>query len=471
MAAIDDIHSRERLYKANPLRRTLWWLGGGQCDVLEHPLSAGSRWFIDGLGMMVGTTAVADGLIAGTNVHTFLFHGSVPASILIGAAWGAAIIVLDRLLLVSMDALHEMSTGARVAIGAFRVGAVAIIAFANAVPAECLFFSARLDVQMAENRTIEMGHVAALLDASYSDVPGLVAQRAGLQKAINDAETAVTEAAKQKIAENDGTGGSGRPGDGVRHREKEAEFQRLQVKASQTSHTVYPKIASLDKQIAARESQREKERESVRGIIGSSDDPMTRIEALWDLKADPRHGPVAIVTGWIFTLVTLLFGVSPVLAKLLRAPSEYDALVVARRKSARAHWRARSEIAGSEKAAEVDIAQLREAAKISVVKEMAESAVEEALRSPDAAARRRNFAEEILKAAVPAAQDAVRDAFSAEAMAAEVRAAAGEARRREAERVVRAEQRRRKAHSDFDRTEQVAKAMNDNQEHGEHEHS
>lgn len=453
-----DIHEPSGRYRAHPVRAVLWWTAAAQRDVLEHPLSAGNRLFYDALGMTVVVAAVADGLIGAATASNFIFRGSPALGVLAGVAWGSAVLVLDRMLLAGADALDEGNTGRKRAIAAFRIIAAAIIASANAVPAELALFKSRIDVQVVENRAAQVAHVERLLDASYSDIPQLVQRRNALRQEIAAADQAANVAAQAMIAENDGTGGSRRRGNGVVHQEKRAEFERLRAEAVRTRSENNQLITDLDHQIRGREGQRRHELDDAARVIGASNDPLTRLEALADLRADPRHGPYVRAAGWMFLLVALLFGIGPVLAKLLRSPSEYDALVGARRAAARAEWRARIEISSTKLAADIQEHRTREAARVHLYDRLAQEGAEEAAASPQARRWKEAIAKDLLRS-VAAARKAAREAYDPGEVAEDIRQAARAARRRQSWRILRTEQRQARRASKVDAAVQWAKNL------------
>lgn len=440
-------------------RRLIWRAAAADVEVLQHRDCAGDRGFFDVLGVATLATAGVDGAIAAASASGMLFDGAAPAALAFGFGWGFVVLTVDRTLLAGFDALKGASAMSRGLLAALRIAMAATVAFANAAPAEIYVFRDRIAVQIEQNRAREGAREEALLNARYPEIEQLRLQRAALVAKVDEAQGAVDAQAQASIAELAGSGGTGKPGDGQVHREKKAEMQRLQQQAAEVKAGARSEVEALDARLAEVEARRAADLRRFDAAVRRDGDFLAHLEALADLKSDARHGRTISVAGWVFTLLALFIGVTPLLAKMLRAPSAYDAAIAARRSIGRAKWNARAETAAAEAAAGVRRAGLREAAAEEVQQALAQAVVNEALASPEGRRQFRALMREVLARAAPAARRAVREAYDDETVASEVAAAARRARRRRDADVIDAEMRRARAFADLERAEDAAAGL------------
>ncbi|MDR2566679.1 MAG: DUF4407 domain-containing protein [Bifidobacteriaceae bacterium] len=351
---------------ARPLVRALCRLGGMRSDLIDDlPQSR---------GMFINTAAamLAVGVLATASMGYALHStGVVPSGLaagLIGACWGAIIVVIDRVLITSMSrhpAGGWRNAAAATANFAVRLCMALVIGAVVSMPLVLRVYEREIAAQVQVDIAAKRAEGAKRLEADFAAIPDLEGQAASLEKdlralpfydpakvnpaygkalAARDGAVAACDAANaEAAAEAAGSGGTGRSGYGDEWR-RLAGIAQERCAASAEAERAFDEIALATKtqyeetQAGARErAQAELDRVNAELAVMRADRQAQ--EAKLDAAADNSDGLAARIQGldnlareqrgvWWARLglmaILMLVEIMPVFSKYIRVLSASD---------------------------------------------------------------------------------------------------------------------------------------------------
>lgn len=249
------------------MRRLLLWLGCADESILER-CPGGERMRAAATGATVLVVAVLAALSAVVTAHQFL-RVPVPGAVLLGAGWGAAIMTLDRWLILSIR--RQPSWWRTLTLALPRVAVAVVAGLVIAKPVMLVMFRNEINARAVYDRRQELLNATQAIDAKYSPQlrtlteqrdeleselsavdPGAVLQSDPIYQAdVRRAQSLL--AAEQKaegaaLCELDGTCGTRHVGDGPIYEIKRAEARSLAAQAASAQQAASARASVLEAQ-------------------------------------------------------------------------------------------------------------------------------------------------------------------------------------------------------------------------------
>ena len=348
----------------NPMRSLLLWLSGANREVLDRCPTEATKFV--SVGGAVLTTAVLAAAAATTTLGAFL---GLPwqLAVVVGLAWGVAILNLDRWLVASTR--RQDTWTKNIAIAFPRLLLAFVIGLVIAEPLVLGVFGSEVNARAVELRHDQQASQRAKLEEQYARVTDLQKQKRDLEKELSGLaagslvarnpryqaltkevtglRTAFEKAEADVICEIDGTCGSKKIGHGPAWKEKQDKLSRARAALAAKEAELTKLRAELSKaesgslartreeqeiELAAVVKDLAEEQEAYDTAVTSSTKALDvndiglldRIDALSRL-AEER--PPLNAAHWVLRLFILALDSLPVLVKLfmsLGKPSLYD---------------------------------------------------------------------------------------------------------------------------------------------------
>ena len=249
------------------MTRVFLWLGCADRSILERCPGA-ERMRASATGATVLVVAILAALSAIVTAYQFL-HVPVPGAVLLGAGWGAAIMALDRWLILS---IRRQPTAWRTLTLALPRVAVAVVAgLVIAKPVMLVMFRSEINARAVYDRRIALLSATQGIEAKYSpQINTLTAQRDALESELTTVDpgallqsdpiyqadtqrtrslqTDAQKAESDAMCELDGTCGSRHVGAGPIYATKEAEARSLAAQAANAQQAATARASVLEAQ-------------------------------------------------------------------------------------------------------------------------------------------------------------------------------------------------------------------------------
>lgn len=334
------------------MRQFLLWMGGGEPEVLEQaPSTAGTTTALGGTVLTTSLMATAAFTMA---THDWL-HVPWGLAVVVGCAWGLAIMNLDRWLL--MATRRQRTTLFTIALAVPRVMLAVVIAFVIAEPLVLRVFDSEVTLQAQQDRQAQKTAREKSLQAQFTDIPQMERDQRLLRQTVaagpravfaGNADYRAAKAAydqtQQQLAdaqrsvgcEAQGTCGTRKAGCGpqcLANRNIAAQRQRAADRAERELNTVIdqlrqssaaasrrnralatPEVQRVNRKLAQRRAARDKALAEIDRDFRTPIGAINRIEALNHLAA--QSAAVASST-WLFRLFLIAVDLTPILFKTL----------------------------------------------------------------------------------------------------------------------------------------------------------
>ncbi len=231
------------------MRRVLIWFSGANPEILARFPSDWAKY--QGIGSAVLTTAVMAGLSCGFALHMAL-KLAIPGCVILGSAWGVAIMSLDRWLVASVQRREHWYQNLLLALP--RLGLAVLIGLVISTPFVLRIFQLEIEAQLVDihrERASEFND-AMRNDSRATQITELQQQQTALQTTVNSGGGPAVDVSKDPevarlqdlvrqandryktaqdnvVCEKEGTCGSGRVGAGIAFAEKVAIRDRAKT--------------------------------------------------------------------------------------------------------------------------------------------------------------------------------------------------------------------------------------------------
>jgi hypothetical protein len=295
------------------VKHLLWWCAGADLETLKACPSDHARF--TALGMMMAVVPCL-----ATVSFTFFLQQSFnlgAAALLGGAAWGAVLFVLDRLLLT----FHRK--GQREKLRALpRLTLAVCLAVVIGEPLLLRFFDTEVELQMRRDGQTVVAQARANAEARFkAEWDALLGANAEMQKRLDELKRARDEKEAAVVGEIEGRVGSGVKGDGPAARQKQAAFEEARTEYERARTELLPKVEENAKRLEQMRAEMEAEVKAIADAHGAARGPLARHAALFALM---RSEPSTALTYVPLFVILLLMEVSPLTIKLTAEPGEYD---------------------------------------------------------------------------------------------------------------------------------------------------
>lgn len=305
----------------------LLWLSGADTDVLRHCERERAKFVA--MGGTVLTTSLLAAVSAVFTAHDFL-HASTAAALLVGLAWGLAIMNLDRWLLITIR--RQETVGKTILMALPRVLLAILIGLSISEPLVLRIFDGEVTAKAKENQRLEYKEGLEEVRGRYHSIPRLRAEEREIQERLTAVGTGSDLLAspeyrhgQQQVRslERRAAAKSGAAAEAL-EAEIEAERQRVELIRAQAlarGSSVAKQQRRFDKrslrtiqaEVRRLRDRREggvRELDSSYGSIGLLD----RVEALGDLVGE--H-PSMLWMRIVISLLILMVDALPAIAKVL----------------------------------------------------------------------------------------------------------------------------------------------------------
>ena len=293
------------------LQRFFIFCSGADTNILET-CSNGERNKYAGIGATVFFTAVMAFIASGYALYTVF--DNIFTSIFFGLIWGLLIFNLDRYIVSTIKKRDNIWSEIWQATP--RIILAMIIAVVISKPLELKIFEKEIDqVLLEEKNSMTLNNQRQLALQYTPKVEQLNQEIGALKNEIAEKEAATDALYDIYISEAEGTAGTGLLGKGPVYAEKREKHDAYLAELNALKTTNTEKIAAIEAQIAALNSDYETAVGNSQPIIDGFDGLMARINALGKLPWFPSF--------FIF-LLFLAIETAPIIAKLLAPKGEYD---------------------------------------------------------------------------------------------------------------------------------------------------
>lgn len=319
----------------------------------------------------MGGVLCSTALVAGVSAFFALsdtLHLAWPAALGASLVWALVILNLDRMLIVSMNGMHDLKL--KLAAAVPRLVLAVVIGAVVSTPLTLRIFAPEIDAQLQIMHAQQIGTTSNTLNSAYADIPSLQNQVANLQAiisgkqhpAISDDPDVKSAQAAYDAAEQDyqnaqnlaqcelnGTCGSDHAGDGQAYRLQQATadadkqkadganraLQAAQSKASSNlAATTARQVADARQQLptvqnklAVEQAEKQAADQEAVAADNANSGLLSQLQALDTITA---NHPIALIAHLMLFLLFLLIELLPVVVKLLSTlgpPSAYDDLI------------------------------------------------------------------------------------------------------------------------------------------------
>nr|WP_298793935.1 DUF4407 domain-containing protein [uncultured Allomuricauda sp.] len=293
------------------LQRFFIFCSGADTQILET-CSNGERNKYAGIGATVFFTAVMAFIASGYALYTVF--DNIYTSIFFGLIWGMLIFNLDRYIVSTIKKRDNFKS--ELLQAAPRIILALIIAVVISKPLEMKIFEKEINqVLLEEKNAMTLANKEQLALQYTPKIESLNQDIANLKNEIVAKETETNALYDTYISEAEGTAGTGLLGKGPVYKEKREKHDAYLAELQQLKEANSAKIAGIETQIAALNTEYAEVVAGSQPIIDGFDGLMARINALGKLPWFPSF--------FIF-LLFLAIETAPIIAKLLAPKGEYD---------------------------------------------------------------------------------------------------------------------------------------------------
>ncbi|RIV73691.1 DUF4407 domain-containing protein [Flagellimonas aequoris] len=293
------------------LQRFFIFCSGADTEILKT-CSNGEQNKYAGIGATVFFTAVMAFIASGYALYTVF--DNIYTSIFFGLIWGLLIFNLDRYIVSTIKKRDNFKN--ELLQAAPRIVLALIIAVVISKPLEMKIFEKEINqVLLEEKNSMTLNNKEQLALQYTPKIQSLNQEIANLKGEIATKEAETNALYDTYISEAEGTAGTGLLGKGPVYKEKRDKHDAALAELNTLKETNATKIAGLEAQIAALETDYNSAVTNSQPIIDGFDGLMARINALGKLPWFPSF--------FIF-LLFLAIETAPIIAKLLAPKGEYD---------------------------------------------------------------------------------------------------------------------------------------------------
>lgn len=318
------------------------WLSGADKNVLSH--CEGERSKFVAMGGTVLTTSVLATLAATFTIHQYLYVALAPA-ILLGLAWGLAIMNLDRWLLISIR--RQKTPGRTIGMAVPRLILAVLVGIVIAHPIVLHVFESEVTAQAIEDKQASYSEGREALRNQFSRIPQLQESRRNLQSDLKvgasgaelqsapdyrDAQADLKRLERrwdralyrgqQAVAEDLGSGVAAQRAQVARIRSRILAQERARAKTSRV--IARSQLGGVQKRLERLEDEHEAALHKLKEAHAKPIGLLDRAEALHNLGAE--HPAMLWAQIFIFLFI-LAIDTMPALAKVLMSlgrPSLYE---------------------------------------------------------------------------------------------------------------------------------------------------
>ena len=293
------------------LQRFFIFCSGADTEILKT-CSNGEQNKYAGIGATVFFTAVMAFIASGYALYTVF--DNIYTSIFFGLIWGLLIFNLDRYIVSTIKKRDNFKN--ELLQAAPRIVLALIIAVVISKPLEMKIFEKEINqVLLEEKNSMTLNNKEQLALQYTPKMASLNQDIANLKGEIAAKEAETNALYDTYISEAEGTAGTGLLGKGPVYKEKRDKHDAALAELNTLKETNAAKIAGLEAQIVALETDYNTAVTNSQPIIDGFDGLMARINALGKLPWFPSF--------FIF-LLFLAIETAPIIAKLLAPKGEYD---------------------------------------------------------------------------------------------------------------------------------------------------
>ncbi len=293
------------------LQRFFIFCSGADTDILKT-CSNGEQNKYAGIGATVFFTAVMAFIASGYALFTVF--DNIYTAIFFGLIWGLLIFNLDRYIVSTIKKRDNIKS--EIFQATPRILLAIIIAVVISKPLEMKIFEKEINqVLLEEKNSMTLNNKEQLALQYTPKIESLNQDIANLKGEIATKEAETNALYDTYISEAEGTAGTGLLGKGPVYKEKREKHDAALAELNSLKETNAAKIAGIEAQIAALETDYNTAVTNSQPIIDGFDGLMARINALGKLPWFPSF--------FIF-LLFLAIETAPIIAKLLAPKGEYD---------------------------------------------------------------------------------------------------------------------------------------------------
>ncbi len=293
------------------LQRFFIFCSGADTEILKT-CSNGEQNKYAGIGATVFFTAVMAFIASGYALYTVF--DNIYTAIFFGLIWGLLIFNLDRYIVSTIKKRDNIKS--EIFQATPRILLAIIIAVVISKPLEMKIFEKEINqVLLEEKNSMTLNNKEQLALQYTPKIESLNQDIANLKGEIVTKEAETNTLYDTYISEAEGTAGTGLLGKGPVYKEKREKHDAALAELNSLKETNAAKIAGIEAQIAALETDYNTAVTNSQPIIDGFDGLMARINALGKLPWFPSF--------FIF-LLFLAIETAPIIAKLLAPKGEYD---------------------------------------------------------------------------------------------------------------------------------------------------
>jgi Fe2+ transport system protein FeoA len=322
----DDVTLGTDHPEIGPVRRVFWHAAGIERAVLSKREYWPERRTYDSYGALVLFVTITATISGGHFAYTVsrTYFGGIVGALLFGFfTYHGERLFLRTLRGADADSLRHLW------MGVWRVAVASFISFFTALMAVTWMFDPEVRVEQQQMRNTTVQNATTIVDARLQpEIDRIRAELATLQGEVRDAVSAARDARADATRELDGSGGTGRTGNGAVFKEKDRLAAALEAEAALIKQRVAaPENVLLDR-LDSMGVVRSREIATVESAAIAADSPLSRFEAL---VAVMRKRDAARFLSLMIILGFVLLDTTPVMTKLLSRTSMYDDRVQAER--------------------------------------------------------------------------------------------------------------------------------------------
>jgi hypothetical protein len=311
---------------ATPLRRLLWSFAGAESQILEQEACATERSKYSLIGTCV---LISSAVAAAAGAYAFSFIvGSSSLAITLGLIWGLLILTLDRFLVLNTTPAAHANLGNRVhhllTHIAPRLVLATVVGVLVAEPLLLRLFRDEIKYQVEVERQGHLLQAKKNAGGLFSEIDNLEERIGLLEDEVKKRQDYRNEIYQQMISEREGTGLTGRSGEGPfvaqrlqQLRNVEYEIYDLRRKNEKQVETYHERLAYLNK-------EKDKELERMTASVAQSNGLLSHLSALASLK---ESNSVVQQARWFLLFLFVLIEAMPLLMKLSFSRGLYESML------------------------------------------------------------------------------------------------------------------------------------------------
>jgi hypothetical protein len=324
----------------------LWWCAGADVATLKECPTDHAKFTAVGMMMLVVPC------VAMVSFNFFVrqsFGAQMFAASIVGAAWGALIFVLDRLILTfHRKGKHEFWRALP------RLILSVSLALVVSEPLLLRFFQSEIELEMRRRGQAVVTEARVNAEArTQAEKDALLKANADWQNRLDDLRRAGDEKQAAVIGEIEGTAGSRIKGEGLAARQKQEALQEAKDEYEKTRAEIVPLMTENKKRLEQLRAEMEAEVKLIADSQSSATGALARQQALFQII---RREPGAAMTYVPLFLILLMVEIAPLTMKLSAPAGEYDKRLRLREANgiARAHRETALERAQQRRAAKAE---------------------------------------------------------------------------------------------------------------------